>query len=276
MEIGLATYVIGDVQGCYLPLLRLLDKIAYDPDKDKLWFAGDLVNRGPDSLNTLRLIKEIASKAVLGNHDLHLLACYYGSEKSVRKKDTFSDILSAPDCEELMVWLRQLPLMVYSKKKNVVMTHAGVPHIWSIQQAYNLSKEVSKTIKSDQAQAFFDAMYGNAPDAWCEELEGMSRLRVITNYLTRMRFITKGGALDFAAKEAVSHAPKGYQPWFRFERKNPEITQYFGHWAALEGRTGVEGVLATDTGCVWGGSLSAIKLRNQKRFTCDCTEMRPN
>jgi len=269
----LATYVIGDVQGCYRPLLRLLEKIAYDPDKDKLWFAGDLVNRGPDSLNTLRLIKEIAHKAVLGNHDLHLLACFYGNESSIRKKDTFADILNAPDCEELMEWLRQLPLMVYSKKKKTVMTHAGVPHIWSVEKAFALSKEVSKVIKSEDAPDFFDAMYGNSPDRWCDELSGQARLRVITNYLTRMRFITAAGSLDFSAKETVDHAPEGYQPWFRFDRKNPEICQYFGHWAALEGDTGVSGILATDTGCVWGGSLSAIKVRNQVRTSCSCSEL---
>ena len=230
----MSTYIIGDVQGCYQSLLRLLDQINFDPEKDKLWFAGDLVNRGPDSLNTLRLVKQIASKVVLGNHDLHLLACYYRSvandqKNVVRKKDTFSDILEAPDCDELMEWLRYRPLMVWSKKKNLVMTHAGVPHIWSVQQAYRLSKEVNKKLRGKNPGPYFEAMYGNNPDVWDDNLGGLDRLRVITNYFTRMRFLTPEGNLEFNAKESVDNAPPGFQPWFKYPRQEQDTVLVF--WA---------------------------------------------
>lgn len=273
----MTTYVIGDVQGCYTALLRLLERIEFDPDKDKLWFAGDLVNRGPDSLNTLRLVRQVASKVVLGNHDLHLLACYFLSkrrgESVKRAKDTFGDILSAPDGEELIDWLRQQPLMVWSKKKNVAMTHAGVPHIWSVKEAYRLSKEVNKCLRSDRATDYFEHMYGNQPETWDDESEGMTRLRLITNYFTRMRFIDKKGGLEFDAKESVQSAPKGYKPWFDHKRPDPEIALIFGHWAALGGVTGQSNIYATDTGCVWGGSLSALNLRTREFVSCDCRHL---
>jgi len=274
----LATYIIGDVQGCYESLLCLLERIAYDPAKDKLWFAGDLVNRGPDSLSSLRLIKNIASKVVLGNHDLHLLACFYGSKASLKKKDTFGDILAAPDCHELLGWLKQQPLMVWSKKKNVVMSHAGLPHIWSTEQAYALSKEVNSVLCSDDAADFFDHMYGNEPSAWSEGLLGMERLRVITNYLTRMRFVSDSGQLEFLAKESVDSAPAGFKPWFAYDRNDKEDIA-FGHWAALLGKTvvgtgvgkaGRAKVHAIDTGCVWGGALTAMNVRTKERFACEC------
>ena len=268
----MASYVIGDVQGCYKTLLRLLDEIAFDPDKDKLWFAGDLVNRGPDSLNTIRLVKEIASKVVLGNHDLHLLACYFGKDSSPRRKDTFGDILDAPDCDELMEWLRHQPLAVWNKKRSIFMSHAGLPHIWSPEKALKLSKEVNRVIRGKNARAFFDEMYGNEPDCWGGKLEGMARLRVITNYLTRMRFITPKGNLDFAAKESVDSAPLGYRPWFEHPRKDPATRIVFGHWAALGGETGNPDIVATDTGCVWGGSLTAVNLKNWKRISCPSAE----
>lgn len=268
----MASYVIGDLQGCYQSLLRLLDKIAFDPDKDKLWFAGDLVNRGPDSLNTLRLVRQIASKVVLGNHDLHLLACYYGGKNEPRRKDTFHDILAAPDCGELMEWLRQQPLAVWSKKRGIFMSHAGLPHIWTPEQAYTLSKEVNRMIRSKKAGVFFDAMYGNEPDCWDEGLDGLSRLRAITNYLTRMRFITPDGHLDFAAKESVASAPMGFKPWFQYPRQDQATRLVFGHWAALSGVTNNDAIVATDTGCVWGGSLTAVNLKTWQRISVASAE----
>lgn len=266
----MATYVIGDVQGCYSSLLGLLDLIAYEPEKDKLWFAGDLVNRGPDSLRSLRLIREIATKVTLGNHDLHLLACFYGTRNKPRSKDTFQDILEAPDCPELLEWLRNQPLMVKSKKRRVTLSHAGIPHIWSVDKAYALSKEVSKILKGHAAPAFFDAMYGNEPKVWDDSLEGLERSRVITNYLTRMRFVTAKGALEFSAKESVASAPEGFRPWFEFPRKSADYAHFFGHWAALGGETGIDGIYATDTGCVWGGALSAINLKTRERYSVPC------
>lgn len=271
----MATYVIGDVQGCYESLQCLLDKIRFKPDKDKLWFAGDIVNRGPDSLNALRLVKQSAAKVVLGNHDLHLLACYYksrelGIDKALRKKDTFIDILRAEDCDELMNWLRFQPLMVWSKKKNLAMTHAGIPHVWSVEQAYTLSKEVNKVLRGKRPERFFDAMYGNDPDRWSDSLSGLVRLRVITNYLTRMRFLTDDGQLDFKAKESIEHAPPGFRPWFRYPREDAGISLVFGHWAALGGTTGVPNIYATDTGCVWGGALSALNVKTKQIISCEC------
>lgn len=268
----MASYVIGDVQGCYQSLLRLLDRIDFDPEKDKLWFAGDLVNRGPESLKSLRLIKEIATKVVLGNHDLHLLACYYGEGIKPKTKDTFNDILNAPDCDELMEWLRRQPLAVWSKKRGIFMSHAGLPHIWDVAQAYAYSKEVNRVIRGKQAPEFFNNMYGSQPEAWDEKIEGMERLRKITNYLTRMRFITPDGCLEFAAKETVESAPKGFQPWFDYPRKDPHIRLVFGHWAALGGKTQHLDVVATDTGCVWGGELTAVNLNTFERISSPSAE----
>lgn len=268
----MATYVIGDVQGCYQSLLALLEKINFDPDRDKLWFAGDLVNRGPDSLNALRLIRQIAKKVVLGNHDLHLLACYYGTKVEPKAKDTIQEILAAPDCEELMEWLRYQPLMVWNRRKNVVMTHAGLPHIWSTEQAYALSKEVNKALRGSQVSEFFDAMYGNVPDTWSDTLQGAERLRTITNYFTRMRFVTETGTLDFSAKESVDSAPPGFRPWFEYPLTDPEVKVFFGHWAALQGHTGKDGLFATDTGCVWGAELTAVHLKSKQRISVACRD----
>lgn len=266
----MATYAIGDVQGCYEALCCLLDKLDFNPSKDELWFAGDLVNRGPDSLATLRKVKALNAKVVLGNHDLHLLACYYASEpKLPKKKDTLGDIISAPDCEELLNWLKQQPLMVWDKIRGIVMTHAGLPHIWSTEQAYALSQEVHEALLSDSCAPYFDAMYGNNPDVWSEDLIGTDRLRVITNYFTRMRFVTEDGNLDFAAKETIESAPDGYRPWFDIDcNRNEQIV--FGHWAALGGITNKPYIHGIDTGCVWNGKLTAINIDTEERIACDC------
>ena len=272
-------YAIGDVQGCYQSLTCLLDKIAFDQSKDELWFAGDLVNRGPDSLDCLRLIKELGdhgghpAKVILGNHDLHLLATYF-LKRQPKRKDTFDEILNAEDCHELMQWLLHQPLMVWDKDSNIVMTHAGIPHIWSIEQAYALSKEVAHELRIGDHEAFFDIMYGNSPNHWSESLEGMSRLRVITNYFTRMRFINEGGDLDFSVKETLDCAPDAFAPWFSLPRQE-DTKLIFGHWAALSGQTGLKGkskdqYQALDTGCVWGGTLTAMNIDTNERFFCDC------
>jgi len=265
----MARYAIGDIQGCYQSLLNLLDEISYHPEKDRLWFAGDLVNRGPDSLKSLRLIKRLTeeenrpAKVVLGNHDLHLMALYY-TNTSPRKKDTFDEILSAPDCDELMTWLRHQPLMVWSKKHDIVMSHAGIPHKWSIKKAFSLSQEVSDRLTGPDFIEFFKVMYGNQPDNWASSLEGLDRLRVITNYFTRMRFIKTSGKLDFDAKESVGTGPDNYAPWFNLDRKE-KTRLVFGHWAALEGITGKTQFQAVDTGCVWGGTLTALNLKTLER-----------
>ena len=269
----MARYAIGDVQGCYDTLMRLLEVIQFQAEQDELWFAGDLVNRGPKSLPSLRFIKALGeqggypAKVVLGNHDLHLLACYH-TDRAAKKKDTFSDILTAPDCDELMHWLQQQPLMQWDTAADIVMTHAGLPHIWDLEKAFSLSREVHLALQTQDLRAFFEHMYGNQPAAWSDDLQGLTRLRVITNYFTRMRFIKPDGELDFSAKESLDSAPAGFSPWFDFPPQH-HARLVFGHWAALSGETGQSMQFqAIDTGCVWGGQLTALNLDTLQRTCC--------
>lgn len=273
----MARYAIGDVQGCYDTLMRLLEDIRFQPKQDELWFAGDLVNRGPKSLPSLRFIKALGeqgghpAKVVLGNHDLHLLACYH-TDRAAKKKDTFTDILAAPDCDELMQWLIQQPLMHWDSSANIVMTHAGLPHIWNLDQASALSQEVHQALQTQNLREFFENMYGDQPAGWSDNLQGLTRLRVITNYFTRMRFIKAQGELDFSAKETLDSAPPGFSPWFDF---SPQHTArlVFGHWAALSGETGHGPQFqAIDTGCVWGGQLTALNLDTFQRVSSPSIE----
>lgn len=266
----MAIYAVGDIQGCYENFCCLLDEIKFNPENDTLWVAGDLVNRGPDSLNTLRHIKGMGKSArvVLGNHDLHLLAVARGAQKR-KRKDTFNDILDAPDKDELIDWLRHQKLMIRDKTRKIAMAHAGVPHIWKLKQAKRYAKEVETVLRSNDCDGFLQDMYGNAPKMWCESLEGTERLRVITNYLTRMRFIDEGGVLDFDSKLGPQNAPKGYKPWYGFTR-NGRSKIIFGHWAALEGRVSNPQMVAVDTGCVWGGKLTAVNLDTWEKTSCAC------
>lgn len=262
----MAVYAIGDLQGCYKSFRKLLNALDFDSKKDELWLAGDLVNRGPDSLNCLRLAKDLKAKIVLGNHDLHLLACYY-SKHLLKKKDTLASLLEAKDCHELMEWLRRQPLMRVDKARNLVMSHAGVPHIWKIKQALKYANEVHAVLASEnpsQYEAFFNTMYGNQPEVWDESLEGQDRLRVITNYFTRMRFVDQHGTMELSAKEGLDKAPLGFAPWFK-QQASRKWTIVFGHWAALEGKTGDVRFQAIDTGCVWGGTLTALNLDTLER-----------
>lgn len=264
----MATYAIGDLQGCYEPLQRLLDKIKFDPVTDELWFAGDIVNRGPDSLKCLRFVKSLGDRGVcvLGNHDLHLLAVYY-NKNPMKKGDTLKAILDAEDCESLLHWLRHQPLIHIDNAQNWCMSHAGVPPIWDLTTALNLAKEVEQAL-ANQHLKLFQSMYGNQPDIWSNSLEGFERLRIIINYLTRMRFIDMDGRLNLAAKEGINSAPPGYIPWFKHPSLSHKKTEFlFGHWAALEGKTSVQGVWALDTGCVWGGALTALRLEDQTLFS---------
>ncbi|PJE55695.1 symmetrical bis(5'-nucleosyl)-tetraphosphatase [Marinomonas sp. BSi20584] len=274
----MATYVIGDLQGCLTPLVQLLEQINYHPEQDKLWFAGDLINRGEESLETLRFIKSLGSNAtvVLGNHDLHLLAVSHGYGK-LKRGDTLTEILTAGDRDDLMDWLRHQPLFHYNEQLNTVMTHAGIPPCWDLKQAQALAQEVEGKLKSDSVDEFFATMYGNKPDQWSEKLTGLDRLRVITNYLTRMRFCDENSKLDLESKEGINTATKGYAPWFNYPAKVPENCHIvFGHWAALEGKTQKERIHALDTGCVWGGSLTALRLEDKQRFSTPCTINRKN
>jgi len=268
----MARFAIGDIQGCFNSFKCLLARLSFNPLYDELWLAGDLVNRGPNSLECLRFIKNLGTSArvVLGNHDLHLLAIH-ASEKSPKRKDTLLQILEAPDCDELMHWLRQQPLMVWDADSDLVMVHAGVPAMWSMPEAFKLSQEVSAILKCEDHVAFFDVMYGNEPDNWSNDLAGMTRLRVITNYFTRMRFIRSDGALDFSAKETLDSAPDRFIPWFQ-ETRTDQTTILFGHWAALTGVTENTQFQALDTGCVWGGSLTAMNIDTGERTSCECSK----
>lgn len=265
----MATYAIGDIQGCYEPLQRLLDLIRFDPAHDQLWLAGDLVNRGPQSLDVLRWAHALGDRVVtvLGNHDLHLLARYHGSDRKSRN-DTLDDVLQAPDCDDLMDWLRQQPLVHHDENANWCMVHAGLPPRWSARKARKLAAEVEAVLRSDDIRTFLAGMYGNKPDLWQKDLQGIDRWRVIVNYLTRMRFIDANGRLDLESKEGLETAPEGFMPWFEAPERKAESTRLiFGHWAALNGEVHRQNLFALDTGCVWGGHLTAMRLDDQQRFS---------
>ncbi len=253
-------YAIGDVQGCYDALGRLLDKLNFDPAADQILFAGDLINRGPESLQTMRLIYSLRHSvmSVLGNHDLHALAVYFGRQKS-KKKDTLSDLYEAEDAEVLLEWLRECPLAYYDQSRHLMLTHAGVPPQWSVAQTLRLAGEVEQVVRGPHAIDFFHAMYGNLPHCWNEDLKDMERLRVITNYLTRMRFLDAEGCLELTHKQGLETAPEGFRAWFQYPRDDG-LTVLFGHWAAIQGKTNLERVHALDTGCVWGGVLRAMNV----------------
>ncbi len=268
----MGTYVMGDIQGCYDAFRRLLDKAAFDPDHDRLWLAGDLVNRGPDNLNTLRFIKNLGARAltVLGNHDLHLLGVDAQARKP-GKKDTLRDILKAPDRDELLDWLRQQPLL--HREGPYVLSHAGIPHIWSVAEAADYAAEVAARLRQPDYRAFLQNMYGNEPARWDPNLSGHDRLRVIVNYCTRMRFVAPDGSLDFAAKTSSNQAPPGMLPWYDYPRADADryTVFLFGHWAALEGRTNKPHFIALDTGCVWGGKLTMLRLDDGERVQVEAT-----
>lgn len=258
-------YAVGDIQGCLDPLLQLLETVAFDAEQDRLVAVGDLVNRGPKSLETLRFCHSLGDsfKTVLGNHDLHLLAIAQGVREP-NPNDSFNDILSAPDREELLHWLQQQPLMLQIGQYHVV--HAGIPPIWDLATAHRLASEVGNILRSDSAAEYFKHMYGNQPAVWGDQLQGPERWRLITNYLTRMRFCSATGELEFETKAAVTMEPP-FKPWFAHPRKYTSKDKIlFGHWAALEGRHCADNIFALDTGCVWGGPLRIMNLDNQQYF----------
>jgi bis(5'-nucleosyl)-tetraphosphatase (symmetrical) len=259
----MATYVIGDIQGCLKPLKALLEKVNFNKNNDLLISAGDLINRGPESLATMRFCMDLgkAFNMVLGNHDLHLLAVAEGIRKP-NQKDTIQEILDAVDRETLLNWLRQYPLMLRYKGFNIV--HAGIPHIWTIEQAQALADEVSQVIRSPGRRSYFEHMYGNSPKVWRNDLQGASRLRLITNYLTRMRFCSSKGELELETKDKSSMA-KPFKPWFEHQRSE-QSSIIFGHWAALKGKPCGPDFFAMDTGYVWGGSMRMMDLDSQQLY----------
>lgn len=266
----MATYIVGDLQGCLQPLKSLLEQVSFNPQHDVLWCTGDLINRGPESLATLRFIYQLgdACVTVLGNHDLHLLAVAEGLAES-KRGDTLADILNAANKDELLHWLRHRPLLHHQHGHTLV--HAGIAPMWSLAEAQIYAKEVETVLQSEQYRDFLANMYGNSPAVWSDDLQGFERLRVITNYFTRMRFCLPNGALDFACKQGIEHHSEQLIPWFLFKNRpmaNDKIV--FGHWAALQADSGVENAIALDSGCVWGKCMTLMRLEDGKRFTADC------
>lgn len=274
----MSNYVIGDLQGCYEEFKELLNKISFDPEKDRLWLCGDLINRGPDSLCCLSFLYSIKESChiVLGNHDLHLLAVAHGS-RDLGKKDTFSDILESPDLDILLDWVKELPFHYIKEVKTdqgnieFIMTHAGIPPMWNKADLIKNSNELSQALKGEESRRFLKNMYGNKPNLLTDCRNKEERLRLNVNYLTRMRYIYPNGALDLKYKGVVKEAPKNLMPWFNL---NPKIIDrnthlLFGHWAALNGITGVPKITALDTGCVWGNKLTAMRLEDYRVFSCD-------
>lgn len=266
----MSNYVVGDIQGCYKPLNKLLKKVKFKPGQDKLWCVGDLVNRGPRSLETLRFLQDIddSVEIVLGNHDLHFIAIHENCSPA-RTKDTLGKLLSAPDCQALSNWLREKPLVHFDcietkhGLENFLMLHAGVAPQWSLQKTLDLAAEVELTLQSKEYRSFLKHMYGDRPIRWHDKLEGYERLRTITNYLTRVRFCDEIGSLRLSVKEGLCAAPSGFKPWFEYEKISPKATILFGHWAALEGYTGKRRVYALDTGYVWGRELTLMRLEDR-------------
>lgn len=268
----MTSYAVGDIQGCLEPLQRLLDKISFSPGEDELWATGDIVNRGPDSLATMRFLKSLGSsfRMVLGNHDLHLIATARGYS-SPSPKDTLDDIYNAPDVEQLLDWLQAQPLLIHDQ--GYVMTHAGLPPQWSLETATQRAREVEDVLSSDKADEFFRQMYGNTPVQWRDNLTNGERWRVITNYFTRMRFCSPEGKLELDCKRGPEYAPVGYRPWYAHpERLTATENIIFGHWATLDGRDCGDHLFPLDTGCVWGKRLRVLSLSDRTYSHCQCGE----
>lgn len=266
----MATYAIGDVQGCYSELRALLEKIRFDERRDHLWFVGDLVNRGPGSLETLRFVKRLGGHAVtvLGNHDLHLIALAHGHGRA-RGDDTLDAVLQAPDCDDLIDWMRTLPLLHVAEGH--VMVHAGLLPHWSVEKAQQLAHEVEEELRGPRHREFLERMYGSKPDQWRDDLRGTDRLRVIVNAMTRMRFCTQEGRMDLKTKGESTQSLPGYLPWFDVSaRKSADATIVCGHWSAL-GLKLLSNLIALDAGCVWGGQLTAIRLEDRTVVQVPCT-----
>ena len=267
----MSTYVVGDVQGCYRELELLLTQISFG-SSDELWLLGDLINRGPDNTGVLNLALDNPNiHAILGNHDLHFLAVAMG-QQTAKRMDTLQDLLSGARLEEYINYLRGLPLLyqitnIHSgpfKDVPLLLAHAGIPSIFSVSQALALAAEVEDCLQSTNCSSFLKAMYGNQPEVWNDALTGFDRLRVITNYFTRLRYCDQRGTMELNHKADL--APKGYARWFSFPRSD-ELSILFGHWAALNGKSDASFAVALDTGCVWGGSLTALRVEDNTLFS---------
>lgn len=278
----MATFAIGDVQGCHRELVALLEKINFDPARDMLWFAGDLINRGPASLDCLRTIRGLGRSAicVLGNHDLHLIAIAMTGRRDLLKPgDTIEEILDAPDSKDLIDWLRTCPLFHHSAQHRAAVVHAGCPPEWTLSMLATACAEVSEALKSDGARAFLARMYGNQPDLFSEAASTEDRARFTVNAATRMRYVDGDGRLDFRCKGPLGTQQEGLVPWF----EHPNFAAgalpqghrlLFGHWASLElaaARAEALSIVPLDTGCVWGRALTAYRLEDGRRFQVAAT-----
>lgn len=279
----MATYAIGDVQGCFRELKKLLDLIKFSIKNDTLWFAGDIVNRGPESLETLRFIKSLGDNAitVLGNHDIHLLAA--AQTNKAHRKDTFDQIFAADDRDELLDWLRCQPLFHHDQKSGYSMVHAGIAPQWDLIKIQALAKEVEDVLAGKNYKEYLAIIYGNQPDIWSDDLQGWDRLRCITNFLTRLRFCDQKGRMDFEEKGAPGNQPDHLHPWYEIKnRKSTDLKIIFGHWSthkladkSIAGQSNAtQNVFPIDTGCLWGGELTAFRLDDQRLFQLDCKHRR--
>lgn len=276
----MAIYAIGDLQGCYDPLMRLLDKLRFDPQQDTLWFAGDLVNRGRQSLETLRLVRSLRDAAicVLGNHDISLIAAFHGLRKPHK---SLRPLLEAPDYPELITWLMQRPLLHVDTALGYAISHAGIPPQWDLATAQACAREVEKEFTSPTVATWLTQVYGDQPDTWNPAHPTLDRHRYILNALTRMRYCRADGSLEFAEKgkpkamnEHIAEISTELIPWFKYPTKQPlGVTVLFGHWSTLGYYNG-NYVIALDTGCVWGGQLSAIRIdtKNQQLICIQCDD----
>lgn len=268
----MATYAIGDIQGCLESLVELLALIEFDERRDRLWFTGDLVNRGPDSLGVLRLVHSLdhCSVTVLGNHDLHLLALHHDPQRRAKKGDTIEAVLHAPDRSELLEWLRHRPFMHRDTELGYTMVHAGLPVHWDLAAAAGHAREAESALRDARCAGFLADMYGNTPDQWTPDLRGGARLRYITNCFTRMRYCRRDGRLDLKTKVGLDKPAPGLVPWFMLpERLSATEPVVFGHWSTLRLTPAQEReykVHPLDTGAVWGGMLSALRLEDRQRF----------
>ncbi len=269
----MTTYAIGDVQGCHQQMLSLLAKIRGASPQSHIVFLGDLVNRGPQSLQTLKHIRALGSsvQTILGNHDLHLLASAHGI-RPPQEADTLADILNCPEREDLLDWVRRRPLALWIDQH--LLVHAGVLPQWTAQQTIELAHEVEAVLQGPDWVDFLREMYGNTPAQWDDALTGVERLRCIVNALTRMRFCTPEGRMDFKVSGSAEAALQGTLPWFDLaERKTQDITVVFGHWSAL-GLVMRPNLIGLDTGCLWGGKLTALRLEDRVLFQVGCPQYR--
>jgi bis(5'-nucleosyl)-tetraphosphatase (symmetrical) len=265
----MSTYAIGDIQGCFEPLLQLLERCSFDPEKDTLWFTGDLVNRGPHSLETLRFVRSLGERAitVLGNHDLHLLCVALGITHS-RKGDTLEEVLRAPDGPDLLEWLRHRPFA--HATPHFILVHAGILPQWNRSQVLVRAYEAEQALRGQHYREFLAHIYGNEPNGWTDELTGLDRFRVIVNSFTRLRLCSPEGVMEFFHKGPPENMPKGFFPWYDIPtRQTQDETVIFGHWSAL-GLHLDSHILALDTGCLWGGPLTAIRLEDRAVFQVTC------